>query len=34
VVDGAPVATPAADARVDLELALELVALMPESESR
>jgi predicted dehydrogenase len=34
VVDGASVDTPPEDARADLELALELVALIPESESR
>jgi predicted dehydrogenase len=34
IVDGAPVATSAEDARVDLELALELVAHIPESETR
>ena len=34
VVEGAPVETTAEDARIDLELALEMIALMPESEAR
>jgi predicted dehydrogenase len=34
VVEGAPVATTAEDARADLELARELVAHIPESETR
>jgi predicted dehydrogenase len=34
VVHGAPVETPPEDARVDLELALELVDRIPESETR
>jgi predicted dehydrogenase len=34
IADGAPVETTADDARIDLELALEMVALIPESEAR